>query len=58
MVNETTGFSAYEMVYGKTGRGSLEVLRGTWGGENSEFLKLNKTSRRIFMQINRGFVSL
>jgi len=34
MLNETTGFSPYQIVYGKVGRGPLEVMRDTWGGQD------------------------
>ena len=32
MVNDTTGLSPYELVFGKPGRGVLEVLTKTWKG--------------------------
>jgi hypothetical protein len=31
--NETTGLTPYELLYGRAGRGPLEVLRDTWTGE-------------------------
>ena len=42
--NETTGYTPYEMVYGKVGRGPLEVLRDSWGGADVTHLPLNKSS--------------
>jgi len=44
MVNETTGYSPYQMVYGKVGRGPLKVMRYTWGRQDLNQLSLNKTS--------------
>jgi len=44
MVNETTGLSLYQMVYGMVGKGPLEVMRDTLGGQDLNQLPLNKTS--------------
>jgi len=42
--NDTTGISPYQRVYGKPGRGPLEVMRDTWTGDTEDTLILNKTS--------------
>ena len=31
--NETTGLTPHELLFGRAGRGPLEVLRDTWTGE-------------------------
>src|SRR5258708_17790312 len=45
MINDTTGFSPHELVYGRVGRGPLEVLKETWEGSNLDYTALNKTAR-------------
>jgi len=42
---EKTGITPYEMVYGKKGRGPLEVLRDTWTDNIQKYPDLNKTNQ-------------
>src|SRR5882757_2322549 len=58
MVNETTGFSPHELVYGRVGRGPLEILRNTWAGVNLDYEKLNKTAREYLENLNIDLKSL
>jgi len=44
MENETTGLTPYEMVYGKQGRVTLQVLRDSWTDEIISGDSLNKSS--------------
>jgi len=51
MVNDTTGFSPHELVYGRVGRGPLEVLKDTWEGANVDYTVLNKTAREYLKNL-------
>ncbi len=51
MENESTGFSPYELVYGRASRGPLEILRDTWGGDKSPEKGLGKTSLEYLEQL-------
>src|SRR6266496_1623172 len=52
MINDTTGFSPHELVYGRVGRGPLEVLRDTWEGANVDYSALNKTAREYLENLH------
>src|SRR5258708_4976185 len=45
MENESTGFSPFEMVYGRQGRGPLDIINDTWKDKTQEELPVNKTAQ-------------
>ena len=44
--NATTGLSPYQLVYGRTSRGPLSVLKDTWAGDRTEVPMLNDTAQK------------
>jgi len=51
MENQTTGVTPYNMVYGKAGRGPLEVLRDTWAEIDEASPVLNKSTQEYLSQL-------
>jgi len=51
MENETTGVTPYEVVYGKKGRGPLEVLRDTWSGNTQVYPDLQKNNKEYLSML-------
>jgi len=49
--NETTGVTPYEMVYGKQGRGPLEIIRDTWTGKVQEYVGINKSAKDYLLKL-------
>ena len=53
--NVTTGLTPYQMVYGKPGRGPIQVLRDSWAGNIMGVPKLNKGSAEYLKQLEERF---
>lgn len=51
--HEITGFSPFELMYGRTGKGPLDILRKTWTGEWTPPIALNKSSVEYLRDIRR-----
>ena len=49
--NETTGLTPHELLFGRAGRGPLEVLRDTWTGETENLPHVSETALQYLARL-------
>ena len=49
--NETTGLTLHELLFGRPGRGPLEVLRDTWTGEVDNIPDVSEPSLKYLARL-------
>jgi len=54
-VNETTGFTPFEIVYGHNDRSQMALLKGKWGNEN--FDKLKKSYQEYLLELTNNLAN-